>query len=63
MSARKTVFSEQNDRLQSPMKTFLMHYEPQNKIDEQFSVAKRISKIGETSTRHSADFRNTVTED
>ena len=37
--------------------------EPQDKLDEPPAVAKKISKIGETSTRYSGDFRNKVIED
>ena len=37
--------------------------EPQYKLDQPPAVAKMISKIGETSTRYSGDFRNKVIED
>ncbi len=36
--------------------------EPQDKLDEPPAVAKRISKIDETSTRYLGDFRNKVAE-
>ena len=45
------------------MKRLLMHYEPQDKLDEPPDVAKRISKSDEQSNIHLGDFRNTVTED
>ena len=45
------------------MKKSLILYEPQDKLDEPPAVAKRMSKSGETSTRHSDDFKNMVTAD
>ena len=44
-------------------KKILILYEPQDKIDEPPAVAKRISKSGETPTKHLGDFRNMVTDD
>ena len=45
------------------MKKLSILSESQDKLDEQPAIAKRISKIGETPTRYSGDFRNEVIED
>ena len=45
------------------MKKLSILSEPQDKLDEPTAVAKMISKIGETSTRYSGDFRNKVIGD
>ena len=45
------------------MKKLSILSEPQDKLDEPPTVAKRIGKIGETPTRYSGDFRNKVIED
>ena len=45
------------------MKKLLMLPEPQDKLDEPPAVAKRISKISETLSRHIGDFRSLVSDD